>query len=308
MNILITGGAGFIGSRIATQLISAGHTVTIFDNLSTGAKSNVPGQAKLILADLRDAAAVDAAVQGQDAVVHLAAQAIVPESVADPRKAFDINLLGGQNLLDAMRAHGVNRLVHSSTAAVYGTPTKIPIAEDDPKIPINPYGATKYAFEQLLHAYHTCYGFNVIMFRYFNPYGPTEIHDPETHAIPNFIRAALARKPIPLYWNGQQTRDFFFVEDIARAHVMGLEKDGFHAYNLGSGTGYVVRDVVNKISEIAGLPITTKDLGQRAGDPPRLLADITKVQKELGWKPEISLEDGLRLTIEAFRHRPTDPK
>jgi nucleoside-diphosphate-sugar epimerase len=202
-----------------------------------------------------------------------------------------------------MRAAGVNRLVHSSTAAVYGTPTKVPIAEDDLKMPINPYGATKYAFEQLLHAYHQSYGLNVIMFRYFNPYGPTEIHDPETHAVPNFIRATLTGKPIPLYWKGEQTRDFFFVDDIARAHVMGLDKDGFNIYNLGSGTGVVVREVVDKIFEIAGVTTTIDDLGERAGDPPKLMADTTRVQRELGWKPEVPLEEGLKLTIEAFRQR-----
>lgn len=303
MNILVTGGAGFIGSRIVAQLIAAGHTVTIFDNLSTGFASNVPPPATLVAGDLRDPDALSAAVAGQDAVIHLAAQALVPESVADPRKAFDINLVGGQNLLDAMRAHGVNRLVHSSTAAVYGTPTKVPIAEDDLKLPINPYGATKFAFEQLLHAYHKSYGLNVVMFRYFNPYGPTEIHDPETHAIPNFIRATLTGKPVPLYWKGDQVRDFFFVDDIARAHVMGLEKDGFDAYNLGSGTGLVVREVVEKIFEIAGRRSEIQDLGERAGDPPRLLADTTKVQRELGWQPEVSLEDGLTRTIAAFRER-----
>lgn len=303
MNILVTGGAGFIGSRIVAQLLDTGHAVTVFDNLTTGFKSNVPASAKLIEGDIRDAEAVKQAVQGQDAVIHLAAQALVPESVANPQKAFDINLVGGQNLLEAMRLAGVKRLVHSSTAAVYGTPIKVPIHEDDLKLPINPYGATKYAFEQLLHAYHQAYGLNVIMFRYFNPYGPTEIHDPETHAIPNFIKATLKGEPIPLYWNGEQTRDFFFVDDIARAHVMGLEKDGFNVYNLGSGSGILVREVVEKIFEIAGTTAPIKDLGERAGDPPRLMADTSKVKAELGWEPQVSLDKGLRLTMEAFQKR-----
>ena len=303
MKLLVTGGAGFIGSRIAAQLLEAGHTVTIFDNLSTGFKSAIPTGATLIQGDLRDLASLQPAVTGQDAVIHLAAQALVPESVANPRKAFDINLGGGQNLLDAMRVGGVNRLVHSSTAAVYGNPVKVPIAEDDPKLPINPYGATKYAFEQLLGAYHAAYGLNVVMFRYFNPYGPGEIHNPETHAIPNFIRATLAGKPIPLYWNGAQTRDFFYVDDIARAHVMGLDKDGFHVYNLGSGSGVVVKDLVTQIFELSGQTTSIKDLGERAGDPPRLLADTTKVQAELAWAPEVSLADGLTRTIAAFRQR-----
>ena len=305
MKLLVTGGAGFIGSRIVSQLLATGHTVTVFDNLSTGQESAVPNGAELVRGDLRDASALQTAVTGQDAVIHLAAQAIVPESIQDPGKAFDINLLGGQNLLEAMHGAGVKRLVYSSTAAVYGNPVKVPIAEDDLKLPINPYGATKYAFEQLLHAYHASYGFNVVMFRYFNPYGPTEHHDPETHAIPNFIQATLRGRPIPLYWNGEQTRDFFFVDDIARAHIMGLNQDGFHIYNLGSGTAITVRDVVQKIFEITGKTSPIEDLGERAGDPPRLLADITKVQQELGWKPEVSLSDGLAQTISAFEKRPS---
>jgi UDP-glucose 4-epimerase len=303
VKVLVTGGAGFIGSRIVVQLLEAGHAVTVYDNLTTGFESNIPTKARLIQGDLRDATALQEAVNGQDAVIHLAAQALVPESVADPQKAFDINLGGGQNLLEAMRKAGVKRLVHSSTAAVYGTPTKVPIAEDDLKLPINPYGATKYAFEQLLHAYHSAYGLNVVMFRYFNPYGPTEIHDPETHAIPNFIKATLTGQPIPLYAGGEHIRDFFYVDDIARAVVMALGKDGYHIYNLGSGSGMKVRDVIEKIFELAGVTTSINDLGERAGDPPRLMADTSKVKAELGWEPQVSLEEGLKRTIEAFHGR-----
>lgn len=303
MKLLVTGAAGFVGGRVAAKLIEAGHEVTVIDNLSVGHKNAVPEGAKLIAADLCDPEAVSAAVQGHDAVVHLAAQALVPESVADPQKAFDINLVGGHNLLEAMRKHGVKHLVYSSSAAVYGNPVRVPIKEDDPKLAINPYGATKLAFEALVHSHHAAYGLNATMFRYFNPYGPTEDHDPETHAVPNFIRATLTGEPIPLYWNGQQTRDFFFVDDIARAHVMGLEHDGFHVYNLGSGHATKVMDVVELIFKLAGKRTAIKDLGERAGDPPELLADISKARRELGWQPEVPLEDGLRLTIEAFRRR-----
>lgn len=303
MKLLVTGAAGFVGSRVAAKLLEAGHQVTVFDDLSVGHKDAVPEGAKFIEGDTRDPEAVSQAVQGHDAVVHLAAQALVPESVADPQKAFGINLMGGMNLLEAMRKHHVNRIVYSSSAAVYGTPTRVPVKESDPTLPINPYGATKLAFEALLHAYHAAYGLHATMFRYFNPYGPAEAHDPETHAVPNFITATLTGRPIPLYWNGQQTRDFFFVDDIARAHVMGLEHDGFHVYNLGSGHAIKVHDVVELIFKLAGKRTTIKDLGERAGDPPELLADTTKVQRELGWKPQVSLEDGLRLTITAFQER-----
>jgi UDP-glucose 4-epimerase len=303
MNILVTGGAGFVGSRVAEFLLRADHTVTVFDNLSTGDRDAAPANAAFIEGDLRDASAVAAAVEGRDAVIHLAAQALVPESVANPQKAFDINLVGGFNLIEAMRTAGVTRIVHSSTAAVYGTPERVPIHEDDRRLPINPYGSTKLAFEALLHSYHAAYGFNVTMFRYFNPYGPTEMHEPETHAIPNFINAALNGTPVPLFWKGEPTRDFFFVDDIARAHVMGLDRDGYNVYNLGSGDGVRVGDVVEKIFEITGSRSEVQDLGERAGDPMQLFADTSKVQSELGWKPEVSIEDGLRQTIEAFKAR-----
>jgi len=303
MKILVTGGAGFVGSRVAEFLLRAEHTVTVFDNLTTGTRSAVPERAELVEGDLTDSVAVSAAVQGNDAVIHLAAQALVPESVENPQKAFDINLVGGFNLIEAMRKHGVTRIVHSSTAAVYGTPERVPIQEDDRKLPINPYGSTKLAFEALLHSYHAAYGFNVTMFRYFNPYGPTEMHEPETHAVPNFINAALNGTPVPLYWKGEPVRDFFFVDDIARAHVMGLERDGYNIYNLGSGDGVKVGDVVETIFELTGSRAEIADLGERPGDPMQLFADTSKVQRELGWKPEVSIEEGLRQTIEAFKAR-----
>jgi UDP-glucose 4-epimerase len=301
LKLLVTGGAGFVGGRVAALLLEAGHRVTIFDDLSVGRKAGVPDGARLIHGDLRNGAVVRQAVEGHDAVVHLAAQALVPESVKHPQKAFDINLQGGQNLLEAMREHGVGRLVFSSSAAVYGNPARVPIHEDDPTLPINPYGATKLAFEALAHAYHAAYGLHVTAFRYFNPYGPTEHHEPETHAIPNFIRAALSGRPVPLYWNGDQTRDFFYVDDIARAHAMGLSHDGFHVYNLGSGQGQKVRDVVELVFKLTGSRSEIEDLGERAGDPPQLLADTSRAREELGWQPEVSLDEGLRRTIAAFR-------
>jgi UDP-glucose 4-epimerase len=303
MKLLVTGGAGFIGSRVAYQLLQAGHAVTIFDDLSAGSKDAVPEGAQLIVGDIRDAAAVIAAVEGRDGVVHLAAQALVPESVADPQKAFEVNLLGGQNLLEAMRQTGVNRLVYSSTAAVYGDPVRVPIHEDDIKIPVTPYGGTKYAFESLVSAYHASYGLHATIFRYFNPYGPTEAHDPETHAVPNFIKAVLTGQPVPLYWEGKMLRDFFYVDDIARAHVMGLGQDGLHYYNLGSGSMISIKELMDLIFRLTGQTTSIKDLGERPGDPPKLMADTSKVTRDLGWKPEISLEQGLKLTIEAFRER-----
>lgn len=307
MNVLVTGGAGFIGGWIGRVLLQRGHSVTAFDNLTTGRREGVPEGATLVEGDVRDRSALDTALAGHDAVIHLAAQASVTESVEDPEFTFQANLVGGQNVLESMRQHGINRLVFSSTAAVYGNPVKVPIAEDDPKFPISPYGATKYAFEQLIHAYHHSYGLNAVMFRYFNPYGPNEHHDPETHAIPNFIKATLAGTPIPLYWNGEQERDFFYVEDIAEAHVLGLERDGFHYYNIGSGKSVKVREVVETIFQLIGRRGEVNDLGERPGDPPRLLADISKVKAELGWEPSTDLQTGLQATIDCFKAQAGSP-
>lgn len=300
MKVLVTGGAGFIGSWIDQALIKKGHRVTVFDNLSTGFANQVPAGAKFFKGDVLSKNDLRRALKGQDAVIHLAAKSIVPESVKNPQETFDVNLIGGQNLLEVMRELGIKKIVYSSSAAVYGIPNKVPIEEDDPKWPISPYGASKLAFERILSAYHKNYGFDVLMFRYFNPFGPGEKHDPETHAIPNFIKATLQGIPIPIYWKGEQERDFFYVEDIAEAHVMGLEKDGFHYYNLGSGRSTKIIDVVKMIFEIAGKETSIDDLGERAGDSPVLMASIEKVKKELGWEPQTSLQDGLQIMIPTF--------
>jgi nucleoside-diphosphate-sugar epimerase len=276
----------------------------VFDNLSANSKHDLPKNANLINADLRDRDKLFDAVKGHDAVINLAAKALVPESIKDPQLYFDVNLSGGQNVLEAMRQAGIKKIVHSSTCAVYGTPKKVPIVEDDPKFPISPYGATKYAFEQLLHAYHKSYGIDVTMFRYFNPYGPNEFHEPETHAIPNFIKATLTDQPIPLYWKGEQERDFFYVEDLAEAHVLGLQDIGFNYFNIGSGHPTKVIDLVHMIFELAGKKTPISDLGERAGDPPKLFASIDKVRYSLGWQPKTSLQNGLERTIADFKQHP----
>lgn len=301
MRVFVTGGAGFIGSWVVKVLLQEGHQVTVFDNLSTGFAKQVPAGAKLMRGDIRRKSEIIKALLGHDAVIHLAAKTLVPESVQKPAEYFEVNLGGGVNVLEAMRETGIKKIVHSSTAAVYGIPKRVPIREDDPKFPINPYGATKLALETMLHTYHANYGFDVTMFRYFNPFGPGENHDPETHAVPNFIKATLAGKPIPLYWEGEQARDFFYVEDIAEAHVLGLKQKGFHYYNLGSGKATKVIDLVRAIFVITGTKTEIEDLGKRAGDPPQLLASIAKVKKELGWVPKTNLVTGLKNTISSVK-------
>lgn len=299
MRIFVTGGAGFIGSYIVRDLIKNNHTVTVFDNLSTGSKANVPRGVSLVVGDVRDKKLLKVILEGHDAVIHLAAQAIVPVSVRDPDTTYSINLEGGRNLLECMSNVGVDKLVYSSTTAVYGNPKKQPIAEDDPKVPVNPYGDSKLKLEKLCFEYHKKYGLSVTTFRYFNPFGPFESHDPETHAVPNFINAALQNKPIPLYWNGDQIRDFFYVEDLASMHVEALSFDGFSTYNLGSGEGISVRELAKKITNIAGSLSAFHNLGERDGDPPKLVADISKAKSELQWSPT-PIDEALMKTIEYF--------
>lgn len=301
MKVLVTGGAGFIGSKVVALLLDKGHNVRIIDNLSTGHKSLINPKAEFINADMRDFAAVDAATKDCQAVIHFAAQAIVPESVKDPLTTFEINLVGGQNLLEGIRRHKINKLVFSSTCATYGVPTKMPMAEDDPKLPISPYGATKLAFEQLIQGYHASYGLQATIFRYFNPYGPFEVHQPETHAVPNFIKATLSGQPIPLFWNGQQERDFFYVYDLAEAHVLGLDFKGYDHFNLGSGKSTKVIDLVELIFKLTGKRAAINDLGERPGDPPKLWASIDKAKTILGWQPKTDLETGLKQTIAYFK-------
>lgn len=301
MKVFVTGGAGFIGSYIVRELLKEGHDITIFDNLSTGHKSNVPeGEVRLVIGDVRDKDALVDSLKGHDAVIHLAAQAIVPLSMKDPKTTYAINVDGGRNLLEAMVINGVPKLVHSSTTAVYGNPQKQPIKESDPKEPVNHYGKSKLMFEELCEKFNSQHGLNITMFRYFNPFGPHESHDPETHAVPNFINSTLRNKPLPLFWKGSQIRDFFYVKDLAAMHVQALSLKGFSVYNLGSGEGITVKELVDKIFKVLGKSTLIDDLGERPGDPPKLIADITKAKTELGWNPT-STEKALAETVEYFK-------
>lgn len=300
MKIFVTGGAGFIGSYIVRELLKQNHDVTVFDNLSTGYKSNLPEGVSLIIGDVRDKDLLTLSLHGHDAVIHLAAQAIVSISVKDPETTFAINVDGGRNLLEAMVKNGISKLVHSSTTAVYGNPKKQPIAENDPKEPVNPYGESKLIFEKLCAKFHKKHGLNITMFRYFNPFGPHESHEPESHAVPNFIRATLEGNPLPLYWSGNQIRDFFYVKDLAKMHVQALSYDGFSVYNLGSGEGTAVKDVVEKIFRAIGKTTEINDLGERPGDPPKLIADISKAKAELGWSPT-PIDKALKETVNYFK-------
>jgi UDP-glucose 4-epimerase len=235
MRVFVTGGAGFIGSHVVRVLLAAGHEVTVLDNLSTGRRELVPAGARFIRGDLKNEGPLVEVLAGHDVVIHLAALVPVPTSVKRPVDFAENNVVNTVRLLESMRRAGVGRIVFSSSATVYGAPKRLPLREDDPiATQTNPYGATKVAAEGFIAVYSHLYGFDATVLRYFNPYGPNELCEPETHAIPNIIRSALEDREIPLYWRGEQVRDFVYVEDLARAHAGVLGLKGMIYFNVGS--------------------------------------------------------------------------
>ena len=306
MKLLVVGGAGYIGSVVAAQLIGAGHTVTVADNLSKGHDWAVPPKAAFVEVDVLDAPALTELVgDGFDGVLHFAALSLVGESVTEPTRYFRTNVAGTINLLDAIRAAGVERLVFSSTAATYGEPDEVPILETAPTVPTNPYGASKLAVDMAIGfecAASAARGqtFGATSLRYFNVAGASgdygELHDPETHLIPLVLRVAAGlRESVQIYGtdypteDGTAVRDYIHVEDLARAHLLALDAitPGTHAvYNLGNGTGFSVRQVVEACRAVTGQPIPAVEVGRRAGDPAVLVAASDKIRAALGWVPE----------------------
>jgi UDP-glucose 4-epimerase len=300
MKLLVTGGAGYIGSIVSRRLIAQGHDVVVFDSLERGHREAVAPEAKLIVADLRNVDEVDAALSsGFDGVLHFAALALVGESVEHPERYYRTNVGGTLNLLDAMRAAGVERLVFSSTCACYGAPDTVPIGEDAPTRPANPYGASKLAVDQMIGEHCAAHGLGAISLRYFNVAGASgeqgEDHDPETHLIPNVLRAALgALERVEVFGTDYETpdgtaiRDYIHVEDLARAHLLALEaaRGGEHRIlNLGNGNGFSVREVIDAGRRVTGLEIPARDAPRRSGDPPVLVAASQRIRDELGWEP-----------------------
>lgn len=303
MKILVTGGAGFIGSHVSNLLLEQSHQVTIFDNLSHSSKETVDIKADFIEGDLLDQLKLEKILPGHNAVIHMASLIEVGESVKKPVYFAENNILGTVKLLEAMRKTEVKKIIFSSSACVYGNPKNTPITEDDFfGEQENPYGLTKVCMEQFCKLYHDLFDFDVTILRYFNPYGPGELHQPETHAIPNFIKAILNKQPIPLFWKGEQIRDFIYIDDLVKAHILPLNQTGLHIYNVGTQTGSKVIDVVKKIFEILGYDVPVEDKGERKGDVPILVASSEKIEKELGWKAEVNLEEGLRKTIDFYQN------
>ena len=296
----MTGGAGYIGSIVARQLLGEGHGVTVLDNLERGHREAVPENAKLVVADLLDREAVDAAMSaGFDGAMHFAALALVSESVSHPERYYLTNVVGTLNLLEAMVAAGVPRLVFSSTCAVYGQPDEVPIAETAAPRPVNAYGASKLAVDLMIRDFCTASGLGAVSLRYFNVAGASgglgEDHDPETHLIPNILRVALGQAPAAQIYgtdyptpDGTAVRDYSHVEDLATAHLLAL--DGARAaehrvFNLGNGNGFSVREVVAAARAVTGREIGTNEAPRRPGDPPMLVASSDRIRSELGWEP-----------------------
>ncbi len=303
MNIVVTGGAGYIGSFITRQLCEGGHNVVVVDNLCKGHAAAVDGRARLVRADFGDAAAMGElfAAESVEAVVHMAAFSLVGESVEKPAKYYQNNVVNTMNLLGAIVDAGVGRVVFSSTAAVYGEPDKWPITEEFPTEPINPYGRTKLVVEQTLADWTAACPLGAVSLRYFNVAGGLgdgtlgEDHDPETHLIPIVLAAAAGRRdnitifgddyPTP---DGTCVRDYIHVLDLTDAHVRAIEAvtpGALKVFNLGNGAGFSVKQVIEAAERVVGHPIPTQMGQRRAGDPPTLVASSEKIGRELGWQP-----------------------
>ena len=301
MKLLVTGGAGYIGSVVARQLLDAGHEVTVLDSLDRGHRAAVPEGAEFVQAELLDAPAVDAALAGGfDGVLHFAALALVAESVANPERYWRGNVVASLNLLDAMRTHGVKRLVFSSTCAVYGEPAEVPIHEEVPTAPVNAYGQSKLAVDRMIADECRAHGLGAVSLRYFNVAGASgacgEHHEPETHLIPLVLQAAMGtREQVSIFGtdyptpDGTAIRDYIHIEDLGRAHALALDgaREGEHRiFNLGNGTGFSVREVIETAREVTGREIRAVEEARRPGDPPQLVAASQRIRDELGWTPE----------------------
>ncbi len=306
LSVLVIGGAGYIGSHAAHALKRKGYDVIIYDNLSTGHTSLADGF-ELVVGDTSDTVKLATLLRRVDSVMHFAAHAYVGESVSHPRKYFHNNLVAGLSLLDAVLDSKVRKFIFSSTCAVYGNPVTIPIAEETPRLPVNPYGVSKLALEYALEAYDRAYGLRFVSFRYFNASGADEsgqigeIHNPETHLIPAAFEAIHGERGVlEIYGDDYPTpdgtciRDYIHVNDLAEAHVLGLQhlNGGKSAeLNLGTGKGHSVREVISTVERISGREVPKRVSPRRPGDPAKLVADPTRAEKLLSWNATRSLED-----------------
>ena len=313
MNILVTGGAGYIGSHLVKMLLSQGHNVIVFDNLSRGHKEAIPEGVEFEQVDLLEYSNLNLALKKYliDAAIHFAAFAYVGESVEDPGKYYVNNVSGSVNLINALKENDIKKVVFSSTCSLYGNPEKVPISEDVKLNPINPYAKTKYMIEQVLEDFDSSFGLKYAALRYFNAAGADdsgeigESHDPEPHLIPIVLNTALGkREKVFIFGNDYNTkdgtciRDYIHINDLADAHIKALEyltkNNESVIINLGTGDGYSVKEIIEKAREITGRDIKSEIVARRAGDPAILVADNKKAKDVLGWKPKYGLDEILK--------------
>jgi len=324
MNILVTGGAGYIGSHTVKELLKEKHRVVVYDNLCDGHRQALGNNISFYKADLSNKRNLEKVFKKEkiEAVIHFAGFIQVNESVSNPLKYFKNNFLYGLNLLDAMVTAGVKNIIFSSSAGVYGEPERIPIREDDHKDPVNTYGRTKLMFEFALKSYHEAFGINYIALRYFNAAGASsegeigEAHNPETHIIPLIIQTALGQRPeFKIFGNDYKTpdgtcvRDYVHVEDLAVAHVLALEKlvktNECNIFNLGVGKGFSNQELIDAVKKVSGVDFITSIEPRRAGDPAKLVADSSKALKELKWQPKyVTIESIIKTAYNWHKNHP----
>jgi UDP-glucose 4-epimerase len=311
VRILVTGGAGFIGSHVADGYIAAGHEVAVLDNFSTGRDTNVNRAAVVHRVDLRDQPDVDKAVAAfrPELVNHHAAQSEVPKSVADPAYDAQVNIVGGLNLLKACVDHGVRKVIFSSTGgALYGEPDMVPADEDHPIRPLSPYGTSKFAFEQYLGTFRRTFGLDYTVLRYANIYGARQdFAAEEGRVIAIFASRMLAGRPVTIDGTGEQARDMLHVGDVAMANLAVLEKGSGGTFHISTGIAVTVNDLYRKLALLTDYRMKPNSGPARKGDVYRIALDNERARRELGWEPRVSLEEGLSLTVDYFREQVTGP-
>ncbi|MHA1617142.1 MAG: SDR family NAD(P)-dependent oxidoreductase [Candidatus Njordarchaeales archaeon] len=307
--VLVTGGAGFIGSHTVELLLEKEFDVVILDNFRTSSKQNIENikgirdkNKKLIIVqgDIRDPIVIREAIKDIDAVIHLAAIVSVDEATKWPELTFQVNAEGTLNILEALRRFDVEKIVYASSSAVYGDPLYLPIDEKHPLFPKNPYGASKLAGEALVNAYHQTYGLKAVVLRYFNVYGPRMPPGLYSGVILKFIKAAIRNDPLVIFGDGTQLRDFVYVTDVARANVVAVEKNISGVFNIGTGSGTSILDLAKKVIELTNSKSEITFSEPRPGDIKKSIASIERAKKILTWRPEVSLEEGLKKTIRYY--------
>ncbi|MBI4277434.1 MAG: SDR family oxidoreductase [Armatimonadetes bacterium] len=305
MKILVTGGAGFIGSHVVEAYLATGHAVAVVDTLATGRRENLPPGVRLHQVDLRDEALDGVFAEERPEVVnHHAAQASVAVSLRDPRGDAAVNVIGGLCLLELCVRHGVRRVIYASTGgAIYGDAASLPTDERHPAAPSSPYGVAKYALEQYLHAFRVMHGLPSVTLRYANVYGPRQDPHGEAGVIALFIHAMLRGEQPTVFGDGAQTRDFVGVEDVARANVLALQSDAAGVFNIGTGVETSVNDLFARLAALTGSPGRPARAPARPGEVYRSVLDVRLAAERLGWTPQVSLQEGLHRTVDWFRAR-----